>query len=53
MVYHFKIHKEQKGYWAECIEIDGCSTQGDSLDELLINAAEALNLLLDGPENRR
>jgi predicted RNase H-like HicB family nuclease len=51
MIYHFKIHKEHKGYWAECIEIDGCSTQGDSVEELLINAAEALNLLLDEPEN--
>lgn len=49
MFYHFKIHKEKKGYWAECIEIPGCSTQGETLSELKLNAAEALNLTLDEP----
>lgn len=49
MFYHFKIHKEKKGYWAECLEIPGCSTQGDTLDELRKNASEALNLTLDEP----
>jgi antitoxin HicB len=49
MNYHFKIHKERKGYWAECIEIDGIFTQGESLEELKKNAHEALNLHLDEP----
>lgn len=49
MFYHFKIHKEKKGYWAECMEIPGCSTQGETLDELKLNASEALNLTLDEP----
>lgn len=53
MIYHFKIHKEKKGYWAECIEIPSCSTQGDSLMEVTANAQEALNLLLDEPENSK
>lgn len=53
MIYHFKIHKEKNGYWAECLEIPGCSTQGDSLGELAVNAQEALNLLLDEPENSK
>lgn len=47
--YHFKLHKEKKGYWAECIEIPGCITQGETLAELKSNAAEALNLTLDEP----
>ena len=33
MEYHFKIHKEKNGYWAECIELSGCNTQGDTLEE--------------------
>jgi antitoxin HicB len=47
MKYHFKIHKEKKGYWAECIELDGCITQGEDrthLDEMM---AEALAAYLD------
>jgi len=47
MKYHFLIHKEGRGYWGECIELPGCSTQGDSMAELEKNMAEALNLYLD------
>lgn len=50
MVYHFKIHKESRGYWAECVELEGCQTQGDTMEELKINAGEALNLFLSEPE---
>jgi len=49
--YHFKIHKESDGYWAECVELEGCVTQGDSFDELQTNMEEALNLYLDEPDN--
>lgn len=44
MNYHFKVHKEEKGYWAECIEIPSCRTQGESRLELKRNALEALTL---------
>jgi len=50
MVYHFRIHEEDSGYWAECVELAGCLTEADSLDELKANAEEALNLYLDEPE---
>ena len=53
MIYHFKIHKEKNGYWAECQEISGCRTQGESIEELVENAHEALNLMLDEPENSK
>jgi predicted RNase H-like HicB family nuclease len=53
MNYHFKIHKEKKGYWAECIEIPGCVTQGDNLDELKSHMKEALNLILDEPADSK
>jgi len=51
MVYHFKIHKEKKGFWASCIELKGCNTQADTLDKLHKNMKEALNLYLNEPEN--
>lgn len=53
MIYHFKIHREGKGYWAECIELDGCVTQADTMDELRDNMHEALNLHLSEPENSK
>jgi predicted RNase H-like HicB family nuclease/DNA-binding XRE family transcriptional regulator len=49
MYYHFKIHREGNGYWAECCELDGCVTQGDTLDELYRSCEEALNLYLEEP----
>lgn len=53
MRYHFKVHQEKKGYWAECIELKGCYTQANSKKELIENASEALNLYLDEPENSK
>mgnify|MGYP006444938429 CR=1 FL=1 len=50
MVYHFKVHEEDNGYWAECLELPECATEGDSLEELKKNAREALNLFLEEPE---
>ena len=47
MHYHFKGHKEKDYYWAECIELDGCSSQGKNKKELIDNLHEALNLYLD------
>lgn len=32
MQYHFKKHKEDGGYWAECIELKGCVTRGSFCD---------------------
>ena len=49
MHYHFKVNKETNGYWAQCIELDGCITQADTLDELKANMEEVLNLYLDEP----
>ena len=33
---------EEGGYWAEVPSIPGCSTQGDSFEELLTNLYEAI-----------
>lgn len=51
MVYHFRIHNEPHGYWAECVELEGCSTQGEDMEELQHNAREALELYLEEPED--
>lgn len=53
MKYHFKIHKEANGFWAQCIELEGCSTQADSKEELQKNMKEALNLFLSEPETSK
>lgn len=50
MKYHFKIHKEKSGgYWAECLELEGCRTEGETKAELEKNMSEALNLFLSEP----
>lgn len=49
MKYHFKIHKEGSGFWAECLEIPGCLTQGDSKEELQVNMEDAINTYLSEP----
>ena len=37
------VHEaEEGGYWAEVPSIPGCSTQGESFDELLTNIYEAV-----------
>lgn len=51
MKYHFRIHKEAKGFWAQCIELEGCFTQGRSMKELLKKMEEALNLYVQEPED--
>jgi predicted RNase H-like HicB family nuclease/DNA-binding XRE family transcriptional regulator len=49
MKYHFKVHKEKVGFWAECLELNGCITQADTQEELYKNCEEALNLFLEEP----
>jgi predicted RNase H-like HicB family nuclease/DNA-binding XRE family transcriptional regulator len=53
MKYHFKIHREKNGFWAECLELDGCITQADNQEELYKNCEEALNLFLEEPSDSK
>lgn len=48
------IEKDKYGYYAFCPELKGCHTQGDSLDEVLENVKEAVQLYLEtlSPEER-
>lgn len=51
MKYHFKIHKEGNGFWAQCIELPGCITEGDTKQELYDNMQEALSLYVQEQPN--
>ena len=50
MKYHFKVHKEGNSFWAECLELEGCFTQGDTIEELHEMMQDALNLYISEPE---
>jgi predicted RNase H-like HicB family nuclease len=41
------IEKDEYGYYAYCPELDGCHTQGDSIDEVMANIKEAIELYLE------
>lgn len=41
------IEKDEHGYYAFCPELEGCQTQGDTLEEVLANIREAIELYLE------
>jgi predicted RNase H-like HicB family nuclease len=41
------IEKDEHGYYAYSPELEGCQTQGDTLDEILENIREAIELYLE------
>ena len=41
------IEKDDHGYYAYAPELEGCQTQGDSLEEALANIKEAIELYLE------
>ena len=45
-VYPSIIHEEDGGYWIEFPDLEGCHTQGDTMEELMTMAQEALGLYL-------
>jgi predicted RNase H-like HicB family nuclease len=49
--YHFKVHREEKSYWAEGVEIPWANTQAGTLEELKKNMQEVLELCLGEPED--
>ena len=53
MKYHFKVHRQKQGFWADCVELKGCHTQANTESQLLCNLRETLNLFLDEPANSK
>ena len=46
------IHKaDEGGFWAEVPALPGCSTQGETLEELTENLKDAITLWLDVGED--
>lgn len=41
-IYPAVFHQEDKAYWVEFPDLDGCNSFGDTLEETLNNAREAL-----------
>ena len=41
------IEKDDYGYYAYCPELKGCHTQGDTIDEVLKNIKEAIQLYVE------
>ncbi|MBN1898380.1 MAG: type II toxin-antitoxin system HicB family antitoxin [Spirochaetes bacterium] len=41
------IEKDENGYFAYCPELEGCHTQGDTIDEALANIKEAIDLYIE------
>jgi len=48
MSIHVLVHHNEDGYWAEAsVPYSGCVTQGDTLDEIMELAPEAIELMLE------
>ncbi len=48
MEYSVIVHKaEEGGYWVEVPALPGCYSQGETLEETLSNAKEAIELYLE------
>lgn len=44
---HVVIEKDEHGYFAFCPQLDGCQSQGGSLEDALSNIREAIELYLE------
>lgn len=43
LLYPAIFHEESDGFWVEFPDLDGCASQGDTVEEVLANASEALS----------
>jgi predicted RNase H-like HicB family nuclease len=41
------VEKDEHGFYAWCPELNGCQSQGDTLEEALANIKEAIELYLE------
>lgn len=41
------VERDEYGYYAYCPELEGCHTQGETLDEVMANVREAVELYLE------
>lgn len=51
--FHVIIEKDKHGYFARCIDLDGCFAQGVTYEEVERGIRDAIQLhLVDGGENK-
>ena len=43
----YEAEPDEGGYWAEVAELPGCTTSGETLDEVRANAREAIEAYLE------
>lgn len=43
--------EDETGYWAQVVELPGCCTQGETLDELKVNVQDAIECMLEYAED--
>lgn len=41
------VEKDEDGYMAFCPELDGCYTQGDTYEEVMVNIKDAMRLHIE------
>ncbi|EAJ9384047.1 type II toxin-antitoxin system HicB family antitoxin [Campylobacter upsaliensis] len=51
MLLNIIIEKDQDGYFARILELEGCVSQGNTYEEALFNIKEAGELYLESLEN--
>lgn len=42
LLYPAYFHQENNGFWVEFPDVDGCFSQGDTLEDVFLNATQAL-----------
>lgn len=48
MKFHIVVHEEEAGgFWAEVPALPGCLTQGETMEVLMVNVREAVDLYLE------
>ena len=47
-IYPAVIHEDIDGMWAEFPDLEGCTTYGETMEEILSGAAEAMELYVLG-----
>ena len=51
IAYPALFHEENGSYWVEFPDLQGCLTDGDTIEEAYEHAKEALGFYLDGDDN--
>lgn len=51
--YTIIVHKEDNGYWGECLELEGCFAQAKSVDELKKLMTESIYLYYSDDEDNK